>query len=79
MFPRVFRVHVAGAILSGSLGFLSSALGWTLNGDTWPSGSTITMQLPLGPVPSGTVLEDGLGTWNASAADALACGTSISR
>lgn len=45
--------------------------GYGLNGFTWPAGTTIQMQLGLGPPPKGA-LSDGFPDWNASAADALA-------
>ena len=37
--------------------------------DGWPTGTRITMQLELGP--TNATLEDGSGTWNGSAANAL--------
>ena len=53
------------------LGPFSSALwAFALTGQAWLPGSTVTMQLELGP--TGVSLIDGLGTWNNSAADALA-------
>ncbi len=43
---------------------------YELTGQTWPIGTSVTMQLELGP--TNVSLLDGLGTWNDSAADALA-------
>jgi matrixin len=43
---------------------------YVLEGPTWPRGSTVIMRLGLGPTP--VALQDGLASWNASAADALA-------
>lgn len=49
---------------------VSHALAYNTLGPIWPQGSTIVMQLELGP--SSVLLEDGSGTWNGSAANALA-------
>ena len=43
--------------------------GFELTGQSWPFGTTVTMQLELGP--TNVNLIDGLGTWNNSAADAF--------
>ncbi len=47
-----------------------SASGYALENAFWASGSTITVQLSLGS--TAVQLQDGLQTWNNSAADALA-------
>ena len=44
-------------------------MAFQLTGQSWPSGTTVTMQLELGS--TNVSLIDGLGTWNNSAADAL--------
>lgn len=44
--------------------------GYVFTGQRWPINSTVTMQLELGSTD--VTLIDGLGTWNNSAADALA-------
>lgn len=59
------------AALVGAAVISSSSLAYVLNGYTWPFGTVITMQLALGGLPRGLVLEDGSGSWSASAADAL--------
>src|SRR3954447_21238391 len=57
-----------GLALCG-LGVASSAHGYTLEGKSWPSGSTITFQLGLGnPV---LPLTDGSTSWNTAALPAL--------
>jgi hypothetical protein len=48
----------------------SQADGFALDDSSWPVDSTVVMQLELGP--TGVFLQDGLGTWDNSAADALA-------
>lgn len=48
---------------------IAQAKGFALDGSSWPSDSTVVMQLELGP--TGVILQDGLGTWDNSAADAL--------
>lgn len=65
--PQLTRIFVVYLLL----GIPSSAvLGFDLTGQSWPPGTTVTMQLE--PGPTGVSLIDGLGTWNNSAADALA-------
>lgn len=48
---------------------LSGSLAYNTLGPIWPAGSNIVMQLELGP--TSVTLEDGSGTWDGSAADAL--------
>ena len=58
--------------LSGCLILLASARevnAYTVEGFTWPAGSKVVMQLGLGPTT--IPLQDGMATWDASAADAL--------
>lgn len=64
--------------VSRSLGFATSlilltaampAFGYAFIGSTWPFGTSIPMQLSLGP--TSVHLQDGSGTWNNSAAAAL--------
>ena len=52
-----------------SLCLRSNLSGYALLGPTWPSDSTIVMQLSLGN--QNASLQDGLVSWNGSAADAL--------
>ncbi|MDQ6626117.1 MAG: DVUA0089 family protein [Verrucomicrobiota bacterium] len=47
----------------------ASALGYVLEGQTWPQGSTVTMQLSLG---GNQTLIDGFTSFNQTAEDALA-------
>jgi YVTN family beta-propeller protein len=51
------------------LGGAQQARSFVLNGYHWPDGTTIEMHLQLGAAPP---LQDGSGSWDASAADALA-------
>ena len=46
------------------------AISYVLTGEAWPEGRNVLMQLELGP--TNAVLQDGLGTWDGSAAHALA-------
>ena len=48
---------------------VSRLCGYALEGPTWPAGSEIAMSLQLGP--TNVQLQDGSGTWDNSAADAL--------
>ncbi|HEX4665320.1 MAG TPA: putative Ig domain-containing protein, partial [Chthoniobacterales bacterium] len=66
-FSQLTRVVALGSLLAPACGPL---LGYELTGQTWPPDTTVTMQLELGP--TGVHLIDGLGTWDNSAADALA-------
>ena len=66
-FSPVLPALFAGLILETSL---NSALGYSLLGGAWPADATVTIQLELGS--TNVTLLDGLGTWNNSAADALA-------
>lgn len=50
-------------------GLLRPIAGYVLEGPVWPDKSTAIMQLDLGP--TNVVLDDGLASWDASAADAL--------
>jgi hypothetical protein len=45
------------------------AQNYNLLGPAWPAGSNVVMKLGLGPTT--VALQDGSGSWNASAADAL--------
>jgi Matrixin/Putative Ig domain len=49
---------------------IESGAGYRLEDHAWPVGSKVTIRLGLGPTTLS--LEDGFGSWNASAADALA-------
>ena len=59
-------------VLSVAIFLAGSAIlfGYALTGSRWPFGNTIVMQLELGA--TNVSLHDGLGTWNGSAANALA-------
>ncbi len=48
----------------------AASFAFTLTGGAWSAGSTVVIQLELGS--TSVTLLDGLGTWNNSAADALA-------
>ena len=58
------------AILLALFTVAKQGKGYALEGSVWPAGSNVIMRLGLGPTP--VMLEDGLGSWNASAADAVA-------
>jgi hypothetical protein len=47
---------------------LAQAQDYNLEGPAWPAGAKVVMELGLGS--EGRVLQDGTGSWNASAADA---------
>ena len=69
-FPRLtlrflIRLFVCGL----SLGATAKSRAYNTLGPSWPEGSTIVMQLALGP--TSVTLEDGSGTWDGSAAAAL--------
>ena len=55
-------------VLAGSASRLFS---YALEGQTWPFGTTVNIELGLGAPKSG-ILQDGFLTFNASAANALA-------
>jgi hypothetical protein len=67
MFPRSFG-HLLPAVLFLSLTVSSSEAFWTLNYG-WKDSTVITVQLELGS--TNVTLDDGSGTWDNSAADAL--------
>jgi YVTN family beta-propeller protein len=70
MFSRaVRRISFFGLACSFLFGSADSILGW-VHHTQWPPGSTIVMQLELGP--TNVHLDDGFGTWDGSAANALA-------
>jgi hypothetical protein len=52
-----------------TLGQQTRAQDYNLLGPAWPAGSNVVMELGLGPTT--VALQDGSGSWNASAADAL--------
>ena len=54
------------AITAAIVGFSATARGYVLEGESWPTGSVVVLQLSLGN-PSGT-LQDGNTSWNAAAA-----------
>ena len=62
---KKFLVFVAGGLLSAA----ASLLAYTLEGQTWPQNSNVTMQLSLG---GNQTLIDGSTSFNASAEDGLA-------
>ena len=64
---RLFQAIVAVVLLG-----CGRADAFVVNGDSWGHDKTVTEQLSLGSGPTGVVLQDGLGTWDNSAADALA-------
>src|SRR3954471_396824 len=64
-----FRLILGLALCGLGLGVGSSAYGYTLEGKSWPSGSTITFQLGLGN--SVLPLTDGSTSWNTAALPAL--------
>ncbi len=63
-FSSRFLLFLFFSLLSAA-----SGLAYALEGSQWPDGSTVTMQLELGP--TNAALQDGLQTWDGSAADAL--------
>lgn len=67
MFFPGKRAFVASIALWATA--LAPLFGYLLSGTSWPIGSTIVMQLELGA--TNVVLQDGLGTWNGSAANSL--------
>ena len=68
MFPT-FRRWVATALLLAASA--THLFGYALEGAVWPTGSTINVHLSFTGPSSGS-LQDGLGTFNGSAANALA-------
>jgi Matrixin/Putative Ig domain len=70
--PGRLKISLPTRALLGALLFVCAnrpVLSYELTGQTWPIGTSVTMQLELGP--TNVSLLDGLGTWNNSAADAL--------
>src|SRR5438105_574824 len=64
VFPRVVALAaIAAAPFIGQL-----AKGYSLEGPSWPSGSTVTFQLALGS--AGRTLSDGNTSWDTAAASA---------
>jgi hypothetical protein len=62
-FPSFFQLPRAIAIIALGLSGLSApAQGYVLEGKSWPSGSTVIMQLNLGS--AGRVLQDGNTSWD---------------
>ncbi|HVF70108.1 MAG TPA: DVUA0089 family protein [Chthoniobacterales bacterium] len=57
-------------LLALFFGLVSGLPAYVLEGFTWPEGSNIAVKLQLGD--GGVALQDGSGSWNNSAADALA-------
>ncbi len=72
MFRRVLRTRLAAVTVVTAVAVAPTAPGYVFNGYIWRTGTNIAMQLSLGPLPRGTVLQDGSPTWNASATNALA-------
>ena len=62
-------ISFRGLLASGLLALTHIASGYALNGYTWPDGSQIVMHLGLSHTPNS--IQDGTGSWNGSAADAL--------
>ncbi len=50
-------------------GCVTSALGYILEGASWPRGSVVTFQMGLGP--AGRTLIDGNTSWDVAAAPAM--------
>jgi hypothetical protein len=71
MFPELRRPPMALAALLFFVASGSRAFGFAFEGPSWSAGSTINVRLAFtGPGSGG--LQDGFGTFNASAANALA-------
>ena len=66
---RWLAVQIAITVWQG--GSDSHLFGYALEGQTWPFGTTVKIELGLGAPKSG-ILQDGFLTFNASAANALA-------
>src|SRR5476651_2608999 len=63
---RVVSILVLGL---GASFFSPQALGYALEGVSWPSGAVITMQMELGPLNQ--TLQDGSPSWNEAVAPAI--------
>ncbi|MEY2579291.1 MAG: hypothetical protein QOI49_2115, partial [Verrucomicrobiota bacterium] len=60
MSPRLNSLAVLGAILGS--GLFTTAHAYVLEGKSWPTGTTILMQLNLGS--AGRTLQDGNTSWD---------------
>ena len=61
-FSKLTRAGVIAVL--GLFALLAPARGYVLEGQTWPSGSTVLMQLNLGS--AGRVLQDGNTSWDSA-------------
>ena len=70
MNPQLARRLLSAFFLLSGVPFLSGrAFGYALENRSWPTGTTVTMQMELGPLDQ--PLQDGSLSWNAAAAPAI--------
>jgi predicted Zn-dependent protease len=70
MIPSLSRRVVSILVLGLGASFFSpQALGYALEGVSWPGGTVITMQMELGPLNQ--TLQDGSPSWNEAVAPAI--------
>ena len=67
-FPTLHGSILAAFFLFVSSAFPPRAFGYALEGVSWPSGATITLQMSLGSPPQ--TLQDGNTSWNTAAVPA---------